>query len=203
MKVLAIHGGAGTILKSEMTAQKERKYKDALDEALSLGYDKLESGCSALDAVEAAVKSLEDCPLFNAGRGSVFSANGIHEMDASIMDGLSLKAGAVAAIRGIKNPIALARKVMEETEHVMLIGEGAEEFGGKVGAKSESKEYFFSQERYDQWLSIKDSNTFILDHSIKDEKFGTVGAVALDDDGNIAAATSTGGMTNKKFGSRR
>ncbi len=200
MKVLAIHGGAGTILKSKMTPEKERAYRLALEDALTIGYSKLGSGQSALDAVEAAVRSLEDSPLFNAGRGSVFSSLGKNEMDASIMDGASLEAGAVAGISGFKNPISLARQVMEKSDHVMLIGRGAGEFGENMGVETAEESYFYSQERYDQWLSVKDSDTFMLDHSVQDEKFGTVGAVALDDYGNLAAATSTGGMTNKKYG---
>lgn len=198
---IAIHGGAGTILSAEMTPEKEIAYKIALKEALSAGYIVLENGGSALDAVEQAVIILEDCPLFNAARGAVFNANGAHEMDASIMDGSNRDAGAVSGVDGIKNPVALARKVMEKTEHVLLMGEGAMEFAKTIGFPILEKDYFFDEFRYQQWLSIRDSDNFQLDHSVKKEqKYGTVGAVATDGEGNVAAATSTGGMTNKKFG---
>jgi len=198
---IAIHGGAGTILKSLMTPQKEQAYKAALQLALSSGYEVLAKGGTALDAVERAVIELESSPLFNAGKGSVFTEKGTHEMDASIMCGIERKAGAVSIITGIKNPISLARKVMEETEHVFLAGAGAMEFAQTVGAKLESPEYFYDEFRFNQWQEVKGTDTFQLDHSQnKEKKFGTVGAVALDQFGNIAAATSTGGMTNKKFG---
>ncbi len=199
---LAIHGGAGTILKSKMTPEKEAAYKKGLSDALEVGAAILKEGGSALDAVEAAVRSLEDCPLFNAGKGSVFNALGKHEMDASIMDGRSREAGAVATVKNVKNPISLSRAVMEKSEHVFLVGEGADEFAKLNGLEFETDEYFHDEFRYNQWLKIKDTDGFQLDHSVekKDEKFGTVGAVAMDKDGNIAAATSTGGMTNKKFG---
>jgi beta-aspartyl-peptidase (threonine type) len=198
---IAIHGGAGTILKSEMTAEKEANYSAALQLALDAGYKALEEGKSSVIAVEIAVKMLEDSPLFNAGKGSVFTHKGNHEMDASIMDGQSLEAGAVSAVAGIKNPIALARLVMEESDHVFLTGKGAEQFAKLKNCAFEDKAYFFDELRQQQWLALKDSNDFQLDHSqSKDRKFGTVGAVALDKAGNIAAATSTGGMTNKQFG---
>jgi len=199
---LALHGGAGTLVKGMMTEEKEKEYRSALEEALSIGYRILEIGGSAILAVEETVKSLEDCPLFNAGRGSVFTNQGTHEMDASIMDGSNLNAGAVSMISGIKNPVSLAKDVMLKSEHVFLAGEGAMKFADDLSYKLESPEYFFNQFRYDQWQEIKNSNRFQLDHSIpkKDEKFGTVGAVALDQFGNLAAATSTGGMTNKKWG---
>ena len=198
---LAIHGGAGTLVKGMMTPEKEKAYKEALKNALNEGYAVLEKNGSALDAVEASVKSLEDSPLFNAGKGSVFTANGTHEMDASIMDGSNLMAGAVSLVTGIKNPISLAKDVMQNSEHVFLAGEGAMKFAKQLGYKVKDKDYFYDELRYNQWQVIKDSDTFQLDHSVKkDAKFGTVGAVALDSEGNIAAATSTGGMTNKKFG---
>jgi beta-aspartyl-peptidase (threonine type) len=198
---IAIHGGAGTLIKGQMTSEKEIAYKEALKEALDLGYQILELGGSALDAVEAAVISLEDSPLFNAGKGSVFTALGTHEMDASIMEGKGLKAGAVSLIRGLKNPITLARAVMEKTEHVFLAGEGAMEFAKGQGYKIYAPEYFYDDFRYKQWQEIRDSDQFQLDHSDKkDMKFGTVGAVACDIFGNVASATSTGGMTNKKWG---
>ena len=194
---LALHGGAGTILKSTMTPEKEIAYKTALDEALNIGYSALEKGASSLDAVEATVMSLENCPLFNAGKGSVFTNDGSHEMDAAIMIGKDLMAGAVAGISGVKNPVHLARMIMEKSEHVMLSGAGAAEFAKLLKLDFENEDYFFNQFRYDQFLEIRDTDKFQLDHTEK--KFGTVGAVALDQNGNIAAATSTGGMTNKRF----
>ena len=198
---LVIHGGAGTLVKGLMTEEKEAQYKAALNEALEKGYAVLENGGNALDAVAVAVTVLEDSPLFNAGRGSVFTNDGTHEMDASIMDGKTLDAGAVSLITGIKNPISLARDVMEKTEHVFLAGEGAMRFAKTLGYKLESPEYFYDELRYQQWQNIKDSDKFELDHSMKKEgKFGTVGAVACDQNGNVAAATSTGGMTNKRWG---
>jgi beta-aspartyl-peptidase (threonine type) len=198
---IAIHGGAGTLLKGMMTPEKEANYKTALENALNTGYQLLENGGSALDAVEAAVRSLEDCPLFNAGKGSVFTAVGTHEMDASIMDGKTLKAGAVSLITGIKNPVSLARDVMDKSEHVFMAGEGAMIFAKQHHHAIESPAYFHDDFRYQQWQEIKESDTFQLDHAKKkDSKFGTVGAVACDQYGNIAAATSTGGMTNKKYG---
>lgn len=198
---IALHGGAGTLVKGMMTPQLETKYKAALQTALHAGYEILKNGGNALDAVETSVKLLEDSPLFNAGKGSVFTANGTHEMDASIMDGKTLNAGAVSLVTGIKNPISLARKVMEKTEHVFLAGDGALNFAKQQGFALENPDYFFNQLRFDQWNELKDSDRFQLDHSAKkDSKFGTVGAVATDAFGNVAAATSTGGMTNKKFG---
>jgi len=198
---IAIHGGAGTLLKENMTADKEAAYTKALETALDKGVFILANGGSAVDAVAAAVASMEDSPLFNAGKGSVFTAEGTHEMDAAIMDGKDLNAGAVSLITGIKNPVELARDVMEHSEHVFLAGDGAMQFANSRDYKLEDPDYFFDQLRYDQWQEIKGSDNFQLDHSVKkDSKFGTVGAVAMDQDGNIAAATSTGGMTNKKWG---
>lgn len=198
---IAIHGGAGTILQSEMSAEKEVAYKEALQDALDVGYAVLENGGTSLDAVEKAVVVLEDCPLFNAAKGSVFNSTGGHEMDASIMEGQHRMAGAVCGVHNIKNPVALARQVMEQTEHVLLMGEGAMDFAASIGFPFIDDDYFYDDFRYKQWLKIRDTENFQLDHSsIKDKKFGTVGAVALDIYGNIAAATSTGGMTNKKFG---
>lgn len=198
---LAIHGGAGTLIKGIMTANKEKEYRNALQEALKTGYSILEKNGAAIDAVEASVKYLEDSPLFNAGKGSVFTANGTHEMDASIMEGKTRDAAAVSLISGIKNPISLARCVMEKSEHVFLAGEGAMSFAKENGFTVENPEYFFDELRHKQWQEIKDSGQFQLDHSPKkDHKFGTVGAVACDIYGNLAAATSTGGMTNKKWG---
>lgn len=198
---IAIHGGAGTILKESMTPEKEIAYKHALQTALDAGYDFLAQGDSAIDAVEKAVSTLEDSPLFNAGKGSVFTATGSHEMDASIMDGKALSAGAVSIVTGIKNPIHLARLVMEKSGHVFLAGKGAEDFAREQNCEFKDDAYFYDELRHQQWLEIKDSDSYQLDHTkSKDHKFGTVGAVALDTHGNLAAATSTGGMTNKKFG---
>lgn len=198
---IAVHGGAGTLLKGMMTPEKELAYKSALKLALDKGYLALEEGASAVDAVTIAVQLLEDSPLFNAGKGSVFTANETHEMDASIMDGKTLKAGAVSLITGIRNPIALARDVMEKSEHVFLASQGAMDFAKQLGYTIEKEYYFYDELRHQQWLEIKDTDSFQLDHSPKkDAKFGTVGAVACDKKGTIAAGTSTGGMTNKRFG---
>ena len=198
---IAIHGGAGTLVKGLMTPEKEEQYKSALDDALEKGYAILQKGGSAIDAVEISVITLENSPLFNAGKGSVFTNEGTHEMDAAIMDGKTLDAGAVSLITGIKNPVSLARDVMDKSDHVFLAGEGAMRFAKSLDYKLEAPEYFHDELRYQQWQEIKDSDKFQLDHSDKkDSKFGTVGAVACDKDGNIAAATSTGGMTNKRWG---
>ena len=198
---IAIHGGAGTLVKGMMTPELELKYKQALKVALEAGYTILETGGTAVNAVEEAVMVLENSPLFNAGKGSVFTAEETHEMDACIMDGKTLNAGAVSLISGIKNPISLAKDVMEKSEHVFLAGEGAMRFAKELGYTLEDSNYFYDEFRHKQWLEIKDTDSFQLDHSKKkDSKFGTVGAVACDVNGNIAAATSTGGMTNKKWG---
>ncbi|MFT4642748.1 MAG: beta-aspartyl-peptidase (threonine type) [Candidatus Azotimanducaceae bacterium] len=198
---IAIHGGAGTLVKGMMTPEKELAYRSALKKALDAGYKILKNGGSSVEAVEMAVVVLEDSPLFNAGKGSVFTATETHEMDASIMDGKSLNAGAVSLISGIKNPVSLARDVMEKSEHVFLAGDGAMQFAKQLDYKLQNDEYFYDKLRHDQWIEIKDTDSFQLDHSVKkDSKFGTVGAVACDQEGNIAAATSTGGMTNKKWG---
>ena len=198
---IAIHGGAGTILRSMMTADQEEKYKNALSAAVNIGYDLLYKGGTSLEAVAAAIVSLEDCTLFNAGKGAVFNAEGKHEMDASIMVGNSLEAGAIAAVANLKNPILLAQKVLSHSDHVLLIGDGARKFGDLHNVEFESDEYFFDQHRFEQWQEIRGTGTFQLDHShaVRDN-LGTVGAVALDQDGNLAAGTSTGGMTNKRFG---
>ncbi|HEY5690377.1 MAG TPA: isoaspartyl peptidase/L-asparaginase [Cyclobacteriaceae bacterium] len=198
---IAIHGGAGTILKESLTSEKEQAYKQALNNALQAGIVALDQGKPALDAVEIAVIELENTPLFNAGKGSVFNSDGKHEMDASIMEGQHLNAGAVSMIKGVKNPIALARLVMEKSGHVFLAGEGAEAFARSMHCEFRDETYFYDEFRYQQWLSVKGTDKTQLDHSIKkEEKFGTVGAVAKDKHGNLAAATSTGGMTNKSFG---
>jgi beta-aspartyl-peptidase (threonine type) len=198
---IAIHGGAGTLVKGMMTPELEANYKSVLKEALGAGYAILENDGTSIDAVAKAVTILEDSHLFNAGKGAVFTADETHEMDASIMDGKTLNAGAVSLITGIKNPISLAKEVMMKSEHVFLAGEGAMQFAKANNYKIEDKTYFYDELRHQQWLEIKDTDSFQLDHTKKkDSKFGTVGAVACDKSGNIAAATSTGGMTNKKFG---
>jgi beta-aspartyl-peptidase (threonine type) len=202
---IAIHGGAGAIPRSSMTNEKEVLYRKGLEDAIHAGDSILASGGSALDAVEAAVKSLENDTVFNAGRGAVFTNKGTIELDSSIMDGKNLMAGAVTGIKNIKNPVSLARAVMEKSEHVFLAGLGAMEFAEKMQLEFAPDEYFFIQERYDQLLVAKEYDQVVLDHGIMGNvvppsKKGTVGAVAMDIHGNIAAATSTGGMTNKKFG---
>src|SRR3954468_14006116 len=204
---LVIHGGAGTIIKEDMTPDLEAAYQEGLTEALNAGFAVLEEGGTAVNAVKAAIVIMEDNILFNAGRGSVFTKKGLQEMDAAIMEGSTLEAGAVAGVRNVRNPIELAMEVMRHSNHVFLSGKGANDFAIKQGIKLEPDEFFFSQFRYDQWKAIRDSDNYSLDHThqgleelMKDKKFGTVGAVACDANGNIAAATSTGGMTNKKYG---
>ena len=205
---IVIHGGAGTILRSMLTPESEQNYLNGLQNALNAGFEILEKNGDAVAAVEAAVVSLENNELFNAGRGSVFTEKGVNEMDASIMDGSNLEAGAVAGIRNIKNPIKLAREVMLHSGHVMLSGSGAKEFAINRGLELAPDDYFYTKYRYDQWVEIRDSDYYQLDHkednlkgmAHEEKKFGTVGAVAIDADGHIAAATSTGGMTNKRYG---
>ncbi len=208
---LVIHGGAGTITRASMTPAKEAAYKIKLTEALESGYDVLISGGSSTEAVVTAIRILEDSPLFNAGKGAVFTNDGKNEMDASIMEGKSRTAGAVAGVTIIKNPIEAAAAVMENSQHVMMAGKGAEEFARTQGIEIVSPSYFFTEDRFNQLQKIKDSDSTSLDHSFddkeqgkisgpNDQKFGTVGAVALDQYGNLAAGTSTGGMTNKKYG---
>lgn len=204
---IVIHGGAGTILKEDMTPELEQAYLSGLQNALDVSFAVLEEGGSAVNAIKAALVILEDNILFNAGRGSVFTKKGVQEMDAAIMDGIDLSAGAVAGVRSVRNPIELAVEVMRNSNHVFLSGKGANDFAIKQGVKLEPDEYFYSQFRYDQWKAIRDSDNYSLDHThhhleelLRDKKFGTVGAVACDKNGNIAAATSTGGMTNKKYG---
>ncbi len=192
-----------------MTKQQEQEYTEGLQLALDKGYEILKGGGGAMDAVVAAIAAMEDNPIFNAGRGSVFTKKGLHEMDAAVMNGVDLMAGAVAGVKNIKNPIKLAREIMLHSGHVMLSGEGAGEFALKQGVEFAPDDYFFNKQRYEQWVKIRDSDFTQLDHegdNLKgmpvntDHKFGTVGAVACDANGNLAAGTSTGGMTNKRFG---
>ena len=185
---IVVHGGAGTILKKNMSDEKEKKYKSKLEEALRAGYQVLQNGGTSLDAVEQTIIILEDSPLFNAGKGAVFTHDERNELDASIMEGSNLKAGAVAGVTHIKNPIRAARAVMEKSEHVLLAREGAEQFALLQKLDTVSPTYFFTEKRAKSLKRAK-----------KEEKFGTVGCVALDQNGNIAAGTSTGGMTNKKW----
>jgi beta-aspartyl-peptidase (threonine type) len=195
---LAIHGGAGTITRLAMKPELQTQYEQGLQNALDAGYKILEAGGSAMDAVETSVVSLEDFPMFNAGRGSVFNNTGKHEMDAAIMDGSSLDAGATSGVSNVKNPVSLARNIMQKSEHVLLTGAGAEQFAKMQGLEFADDAYFYNETRYNQWQEALKEDRVQLDHTEK--KFGTVGAVALDTHGNLAAATSTGGMTNKKFG---
>jgi L-asparaginase / beta-aspartyl-peptidase len=215
---LAIHGGAGTIIKENMTPELEAAYTQKLNEALNVGYALLEKGGSAIDAVEASIEIMEDSPLFNAGKGSVFTNKGTNEMDAAIMDGAKLKAGSVAGVKTVKNPIKAARAVMDKSEHVMLSGEGADAFAKKVGLKIVDQKYFYDEKRWKQWQDVlKAEEKEEMQKNTKEEKgkkeevqeevsepinkkHGTVGCVALDKKGNLAAGTSTGGMTNKKYG---
>jgi beta-aspartyl-peptidase (threonine type) len=214
--VLVIHGGAGTILKSQMTEAKERAYQAALDTALQKGAAILKGGGTALDAVEASVRYMEDNPLFNAGKGAVFTNEGKNELDAAIMDGKTLMAGSVAGVTTIKNPISAARAVMEKSPHVMMAGKGAEKFAQQQGLEIVDTSYFYTEDRWrglqkareaDSLAELKKSKAVINGFSELYPsstgvigKYGTVGAVALDRHGNLAAATSTGGMTNKKYG---
>ncbi|SDC68457.1 beta-aspartyl-peptidase (threonine type) [Pedobacter soli] len=210
--VMVIHGGAGTILKKNMSAEKEAAYIAVLTQALQAGYAEIKAGKTSLDAVEATIRVLENDPHFNAGKGAVFTHDGRNELDAAIMDGKTLMAGAVAGVTTIKNPISAARAVMEKSEHVMLVGAGADLFAKEVGLEIVDPKYFWTKERWEglQKAIKEDSTKAVLDHGSKkselfgvknlDYKFGTVGCVALDKAGNLAAGTSTGGMTNKKYG---
>ena len=200
MFAFAIHGGAGTIARASLSPADELLYRAALEAALGIGYDMLRDGAAALDAVEAAVRSLEDCPLFNAGRGAVFTHEGHHEMDAALMSGHNKLAGAVAGVRQVQNPIRAARLVMEHTEHVLLAYPGADELAREHGLPLQPAEYFFTQKRFDQLQDAIASGKMQLDHAADPNwKKGTVGAVARDQHGHLAAATSTGGMTNKRY----
>jgi beta-aspartyl-peptidase (threonine type) len=210
--VMVIHGGAGTILKKNMTPEKEAAYIAVLTQALQAGYAEIKAGKTSLDAVEATIHVMENDPHFNAGKGAVFTHDGKNELDAAIMDGKTLMAGSVAGVTTIKNPISAARAVMEKSEHVMMVGAGAEQFAKEAGLEIVDPKYFWTQERWDglQKAIKEDSTKAVLDHGNKksellgiknhDYKFGTVGCIALDKAGNLAAGTSTGGMTNKKYG---
>lgn len=207
-----IHGGAGVIERGSLSPAKEKEYRDKLTEVVQAGYKVLQDGGTSLDAVETAIKMMEDSPLFNAGKGAVFNADGKNELDASIMDGKNMMAGAVAGLHHVKNPISLARLVMEKSPHVMMAGDGAEKFAVEQGVKLVDEKYFFTQERWDALQKvIKEEKEKAKTKDVKRvsmlnyrwqpyNKFGTVGAVALDKDGNLAAGTSTGGMTYKKYG---
>jgi beta-aspartyl-peptidase (threonine type) len=210
---LVIHGGAGTITRQNMTPEKEKAYREVLNQALQTGYAILKKGGTSLDAVEATVRVMEDSPLFNAGKGAVFTHEGKNEMDAAIMDGKNLMAGSIASVTTIRNPISTARKVMEKSEHVMMIGTGAEAFAKKQGMDIVDPSYFYTEARWKALQNALKEEKTSLDHTgdttgaliddkifIEGKKFGTVGCVALDKFGNLAAATSTGGMTNKRYG---
>ncbi|MBS1517980.1 MAG: isoaspartyl peptidase/L-asparaginase [Bacteroidetes bacterium] len=200
---IAVHGGAGTILRSNMTPEKEQSYLNALKDAVQSGSDILKSGGTSVEAVLKTVTVLEDNPLFNAGKGSVFTNEGKHSMDASIMSGKDLSAGSVASVTGVRNPVILAHEVMNDPELVLISGKGAEIYAKEKGLKFEDENYFYSEFRYQQYLKALETGKARLDHSVDgstEKKFGTVGAVALDVNGDLAAATSTGGMTNVKFG---
>ena len=197
---LALHGGAGTI-SQDLPDSIKQNYYEGLEEALSVGENVLSKGGSALDAVEATVRSLENNPLFNAGRGAVYTNEGKHELDAAIMDGSTLAAGAITGVTTVKNPVSLARKVMTDSHHIFFSGAGAEEFADQTGVERVENDYYNTQHRYEQWQRAQEQSNLKKEKTLPDEfKYGTVGAVALDMDGNLAAATSTGGMTNKRFG---
>ena len=209
--VVVIHGGAGTILKKDMSPELEEQYSAKLKEALTQSYQKIKEGKSSLEAVEAAIVVMEDSPLFNAGKGAVFTSDGRNELDASIMYGKDKSAGAVAGLTVVKNPIKAAIAVMQKSEHVMMIGKGAEQFAKKEGLEIVNPKYFWTQHRWDALQKVKKAelkanqpnamnNSHYPSYYWVDKKFGTVGCVALDKDGNISAGTSTGGMTNKKYG---
>jgi beta-aspartyl-peptidase (threonine type) len=188
---IAIHGGAGVILKQNLSEEMEKAYRMILDSALTVGGQILEKGGASMDAVENVIRIMEDCPLFNAGKGAVFSHDGYNELDASVMDGSNLMAGAVAGVRNVKNPISLARRVMTNSGHVMLSGRGATEFAREQGLEIVDSTYFFTERR---WMELQRAIA-----GEKEKKYGTVGCVALDRSGNLAAGTSTGGMTNKRW----
>ena len=206
---IVIHGGAGTILKENMTDSLEIAYKEKLEEAIRVGHEILANGGTAIDAIQRTINILEDSPLFNAGKGAVFTNQETNEMDAAIMDGETLNAGAIAGVTTVKNPINLAFQVMENSPHVLLSGKGAEQFAQERGLEIVEPSYFYTENRFQSLQKVKeaekmkadsaDTRTAFYDPFIKESKFGTVGCVALDKNGNIAAGTSTGGMTNKKW----
>ena len=206
---IVIHGGAGTILKENMSDSLEAAYKAKLEEAIRTGHEILANGGTAIEAVQRTINIMEDSPLFNSGKGAVFTAEGTNELDASIMDGETLNAGAVAGVTTVKNPINLAYEVMVNSEHVMLSGRGAEQFAKEQGLEIVDPEYFYTENRYQSLLRVQKkekeaaekeaSKMAFYDPFIRDSKFGTVGCAALDKNGNLAAGTSTGGMTNKKY----
>ncbi|MBP0596742.1 isoaspartyl peptidase/L-asparaginase [Herbaspirillum sp. LeCh32-8] len=216
--VIAIHGGAGTISRSSLSAEEEARYHQALADIVAAGQAVLNAGGSALDAVTEAVRLLEDCPLFNAGHGAVYTSEGKHELDACVMNGADLESGAVSCVTNLRNPVLGARAVLDKSEHVLLVGPAAEAFAARNGVLTVGPEYFHTDARYQQWERVRGQAKAMLDHDAasfafahKDEptekapidpdnKFGTVGAVALDKFGNLAAATSTGGITNKQPG---
>jgi len=206
---IIIHGGAGTILKKNMTPEMEADYKETLEKAIRVGYDILKEGGSSLDAVQKTINVMEDSPLFNAGKGAVFTNAETNEHDASIMDGKTLNAGASAGTTIVRNPINLARAIMDHSEHVMLAGKGAETFAKEQGLEIVDPSYFYTERRFNALQKAKEEEKIELDHDnkqafydpfVKDSKYGTVGCVALDKNGNITAGTSTGGMTNKRWG---
>lgn len=197
---IVLHGGAGTILKKNMTGEKELAYRTTLGQALDIGEAILKNGGASLDAVESTIRFLEDSPLFNAGKGAVFTADGRNEMDASIMDGKDQNAGSVGSVTTVKNPISAARAVMERSAHVFLVREGAEQFAAENGLEIVKPEYFYTKVRYESLQKIKEREKLKNESdSSLENKHGTVGVVALDKEGNIAAGTSTGGMTNKRY----
>jgi len=200
--MLVIHGGAGTITRRSMSAEMEQQYRAGLEQALRTGHGVLAKGGSSLDAVESTIRVLEDNPLFNAGKGAVFTHEGRNELDASIMDGRTKAAGSVAGLTIIRNPISAARAVMEKSEHVMMVGRGAELFATQQGLEIVDPSYFWTERRWKslQQDLLKEKKPQAALEGAEEKKFGTVGAVALDRSGNLAAGTSTGGMTNKKYG---
>jgi len=205
---IVIHGGAGGIKREYFNQEQQEAYTKKLEEALNAGYNVLENGGASLDAIQAAINIMENSPLFNAGKGAVYNSEGNQEMDAAIMNGKTLNSGAIAGVNHIKNPILAARVVMDSSKHVLLSGKGAEIMAQKYGIEMVDSSYFFTEKRLNQLRKIQGKEKTQLDHTaylikhelIDDHKYGTVGAVAMDKNGNIAAGTSTGGMTNKKYG---
>lgn len=198
---IALHGGSGTITRTNLSAEKEQAYRRALHEAMDVAWAILEDGGSSLDAVEAGARNLEDCPLFNAGKGAVLTSDGGHELDAAIMCGKSRMAGAVTGLKTVRNPVSLARRVMDDSPFVLLAGTGAEAFADEAGVDRVEPGWFTTGERLAQLREARERESLSMDHDLPGEtKFGTIGVVALDRSGNLAAATSTGGLTNKRYG---